>query len=1167
MPIPPAPRRPSTVLVFSVVLLIAGLGPSWLLAQGNGDSATPPSPTAAATPSLDQRIKEIDELLKEIDSKTLAAADKEEAKSELGKAKNRLAEAQKYQEQIAEYDTKALNEKLATLDQTADALSKERPAPIDGQQPIEQLEARLESANQELNRLKTEIGKLEDTKARSERRLKVQRELADDQATLASTLESLATPAPEDQSADVAEATRRRLEARRESYERKIALAERQLANWELSTRVLSRQRDVLTRRIGLQEDLVERLEVEVNRQRQSAAETRVEEARRGIEVARQLSPEFLLPIAEQNLELAEENLELATQIADAVVAEQEMQAIKKKLAEDYKDTQQKVEAAGGRSDAVGILLRRQRPELNKIRERKARIRQRRQMISETQLEYFQAEDVRQSLETPNVQRVVDRILQNLTDPTSFDRGAHAEQVSQTYERTRETASILTQQYDRYLSVLAASLVEEQALVEVAEEFQLYIQERVLWIRSTSPLWSSEPLAWWESIAWLSTPQNWLEVSSALVMDLLENPIPVGFCALGITVLLLLRRRFRKRLSQAAKRANARSNVAFGWTWMSVIYTILLAAVAPLVVLLVDWRLASSGSSASYVTGLVSALSNSVILIATASTVAALTRKDGLADAHLNWNRDALRKLRLNLTWYLPILIAGIFLSDFFAASAGTRLSDSFGRSTFIIALLATSVFAHRVLRFPQWHATNGDRSRVWILRTWYVIGVILPFVLSILAARGYYYTAQRLSAQIVATFWLGLGLTVIRSAALRWIKLQRKRLLIKQREQRLAEAAGTEGDDENAAGVEGAAVPEIDISELDLGVRKLLHAGVFIAALVGLWLVWVDELPAIGVLREVELWDTTQQFSETVVSDGVERIETTERVVPINLSDVLFAVFIFLFTLFASKHVPSFLEIAILQRLSVAPGERNAITSITRYVIVFAGIVFGFLSIGIGWEKVQWLAAAISLGLGFGLQEIFANFVSGLILLFERPIRIGDIVTVGSVEGRVTRMKIRATTITDWDRRELVVPNREFITSQFINWTLSDPVTRVTIPVGVSYGADTVAAARLLEDIARKNSRVMEEPAPFALFKRFGESTLDIDLRVFLGDRNEWPKLVHELHTTILREFRKAKIEIAFPQRDIHIRTAPATPSFVRELESSERPMPPSETTPRAKG
>lgn len=1165
MPIPPALCRPSSIFVFSVALLFAGLGPTPLRAQGAADSAPVPSPPAA--PALDQRIKEVDDLLKEIDSKTLAAADKEEAKSELGKAKNRLAEAQKYQEQIAEYDTKALNERLAALDQTADQLSKEKPAPIDGEQPIEQLETRLETANQELSRLKTEIGKLEDAKARSERRLKVQKELTDDQATLASTLESLAAPAPEDQSADVAEATRLRLEARRESYERKIALAERQLANWELSTRVLNRHRDVLTRRISQQEDLVERLQVEVNKKRQSAAETRVEDARKTLEfVARPLSPEFLVPVAEQNLELAEENLQLATQIAEAVVAEQEMQAIKKKLAEDYKDTQQKVEAAGGRSDAVGILLRRQRPELNKIRERKARIRQRRQKISEMQLRYFQAEDVRQSLETPNVQRIVDRILQNVNDPTSFDRGGLADQVSQIYERTRETASILTQQYDRYLSVLAASLVEEQALVDVAEEFQLYIQERVLWIRSTSPLWSSEPLAWWESIAWLSTPQNWLEVSSALVMDLIENPVPVGFCALGITVLLLLRRRFRKRLSQAAKRANARSNVSFGWTWMSVAYTILLAAVAPLVVLLVDWRLASSGSSASYVTGLVSALSNSVILIATASTVAALTRKDGLADAHLNWNRDALRKLRLNLTWYLPILIAGIFLSDFFAASAGTRLSDSFGRSTFIIALLATSVFAHRVLRFPQWHATNGDRSRVWILRTWYVIGVILPFVLSILAARGYYYTAQRLSAQIVATFWLGLGLTVIRSAALRWIKLQRKRLLIKQREQRLAEAAGAEGDDENAAGVEGAAVQEIDISELDLGVRKLLHAGVFVAALVGLWLVWVDELPAIGVLREVELWDTTQQISETVVSDGVERIETTERVVPINLSDVLFAVFIFLFTLFASKHVPSFLEIAILQRLSVAPGERNAITSITRYIIVFAGIVFGFLSIGIGWEKVQWLAAAISLGLGFGLQEIFANFVSGLILLFERPIRIGDIVTVGSVEGRVTRMKIRATTITDWDRRELVVPNREFITSQFINWTLSDPITRVTIPVGVSYGSDTVQAAKLLEEIARKNPRVMTDPAPFALFKRFGESSLDIDLRIFLGDRNEWPKLVHELHTTILAEFRKAKIEIAFPQRDIHIRTAPATPSFVRDLESSERPVPPSETTERAK-
>jgi len=139
------------------------------------------------------------------------------------------------------------------------------------------------------------------------------------------------------------------------------------------------------------------------------------------------------------------------------------------------------------------------------------------------------------------------------------------------------------------------------------------------------------------------------------------------------------------------------------------------------------------------------------------------------------------------------------------------------------------------------------------------------------------------------------------------------------------------------------------------------------------------------------------------------------------------------------AKNIPGLLEIVVLQKLPIDTGGRFAVTAIARYLITVVGVVVAFGAIGVGWSKVQWLVAAISVGLGFGLQEIFANFVSGLMLLFERPIRIGDVVTVGGITGTVTRIRIRATTITDWDRKELVIPNKEFITGQVVNWTLSD--------------------------------------------------------------------------------------------------------------------------------
>ena len=236
-----------------------------------------------------------------------------------------------------------------------------------------------------------------------------------------------------------------------------------------------------------------------------------------------------------------------------------------------------------------------------------------------------------------------------------------------------------------------------------------------------------------------------------------------------------------------------------------------------------------------------------------------------------------------------------------------------------------------------------------------------------------------------------------------------------------------------------------------------------------------------------------------------------------------------------------------VLQRLPLDAGARYAATTVSRYVIFVVGVSFCFHEIGIGWSNVQWLIAAMTVGLGFGLQEIFANFVSGLILLFERPIRIGDVVSVGEVTGKVTRIRIRATTITDWDMRELVVPNKEFITARVMNWTLSDTTARMTLKVGVAYGTDPELTRRLLLEVADKNANVLKEPAPHALFNEFGDSTLNFILRVYLPSLDVFLKTRHELHSGINAAFQNAGIEIAFPQRDIHIRSAvePANPVF----------------------
>lgn len=204
--------------------------------------------------------------------------------------------------------------------------------------------------------------------------------------------------------------------------------------------------------------------------------------------------------------------------------------------------------------------------------------------------------------------------------------------------------------------------------------------------------------------------------------------------------------------------------------------------------------------------------------------------------------------------------------------------------------------------------------------------------------------------------------------------------------------------------------------------------------------------------------------------------------------------------------------------------------------------------AIGIGWSNVQWLVAAMTVGLAFGLQEIFANLVSGIIILFERPIRIGDVVTVGNVSGTVSRIRIRATTVTDWDRKELIVPNKHFITQQILNWTLSDAIIRVIFPVSVSRGSEVEHVKSILLGIAREHPLVLSEPEPIIVFKGFGPGALQFDLRVFIR-REDYARVLDAVNTAIEEGLKKADIEIAVDRQEIQVRPAKDTNSKSRSL------------------
>jgi potassium efflux system protein len=244
----------------------------------------------------------------------------------------------------------------------------------------------------------------------------------------------------------------------------------------------------------------------------------------------------------------------------------------------------------------------------------------------------------------------------------------------------------------------------------------------------------------------------------------------------------------------------------------------------------------------------------------------------------------------------------------------------------------------------------------------------------------------------------------------------------------------------------------------------------------------------------------------------------------------VLLGVFTLALTTAGARNLPGLIEISLLSHIRIDAASRYAITSVLRYAIVIGGTLVGLGFLGMRWSQLQWMAAALTVGLGFGLQEIFANFVSGIILLFERPFRVGDVITVGTFSGRVTRIRTRATTVLDFDNKEIIIPNKTFITGQLTNWTLTDTITRVVIKAGVVYGSDANKVRTLLLQAAREDKRVLTEPEPSSWFVAFGANSLEFELRVFVNAVGDRMEVQNALNTRIMKLFAEHAIEMAPP-------------------------------------
>jgi potassium-dependent mechanosensitive channel len=949
-------------------------------------------------------------------------------------------------------------------------------------------------------------------------------------ATLRRRIEQLSTPpvVPEGEDPILTEVRRLRRES---ELQRAQADLELRLLEQDTAT---SRQRlyeltlRELRYRQGLHAQRVEVLQARIaDLGRQEIEALIFELAEREAELA--ATPGLAAGAASENWALGEELVAQTARLSRDRLNLAAMEQTRDRVAASLRDSRTRIELAGT-SQAVGRWLWSERRRL----ESPARLRQRLDLMSSNLAELrlrmvVLNEQQRELVDVGAAARAMAAAVVEEAEGEVAELPVEALLEPLLRERVR-LLTLLEPLLQRRIATLEESERALQVQLDDTVALQQLLTRHLLWTPSHPPIDTSWLQRVPDGLYDLIKPDRFLKTVELSWRTISARPWPWLGSLLLLLALVELRRRAPARIEAHAGVTRQVRRDTFTATVRTLGWTLLAALPGPVALWLLGELLQSVGNPGRYSHSLGRATEMLVVPLLAVQVLRWAAIERGLGHAHFRWlaaRRESLRRI-------VPVA-AGIVLPMYFVTSLAfirnlDLPNDVQARMAIVVASGAMAWFLWQVLDAGRIWVVRGVETEPSTLRR--ILRLTLPaFALWVaaLALAGYVYSANYLLQALLATFALVVAVAVVVGLLGRWFLLGERRLAYNRMlERRAAVEAAAEERGEPTPETE----PEVTLEQVNAQTGRLLRALRLTLAAAGLIWVWSDVLPAFARLDEIALWHFTQTGA-----DGAAVLQ------PVTLMAALFGAFALALTVVSARNLPGLIEIGLLSHTRIDAASRYAVTSILRYAIVITGSLVGLSLLGMRWSQLQWMAAALTVGLGFGLQEIFANFVSGLILLFERPFRVGDVITVGDLSGRVTRIRTRATTILDFDNKEIVVPNKSFITGQLINWTLSDTTTRVTIKVGVAYGTDPRRVEALLLRAARENGHVLTDPEPKCWFLAFGASSLDFELRVFvstLGDRLE---VQHHLNTRITELFAEHGIEIAFPQLDLHVRDLPPGP------------------------
>jgi potassium efflux system protein len=801
-----------------------------------------------------------------------------------------------------------------------------------------------------------------------------------------------------------------------------------------------------------------------------------------------------------ENVILRSQRLELELDFTNLTAERQKLRRTNRLLNERYASARRVVEFAHGSGDLGGALVA-YWEELNRLRLQEPRERGSRQVGDSVMSRIRNEESLADMVSTTAyLNTALSDVGLNPARVSQAEREVLLEILLARRELLRSTISIESDVIDM-LSELQANYEKH---TENIAEYKSFLDPLVLWLPSGSRLWKSDFKLIPEEVEVL------LQVGAGIEVALQARFFGFIFLAL---ILLLFHTRLREYQHRQNQMILRPRDASIHFTALAMVVAALRALPPALIVA----ALASLFSADKHIfsVALTTVLYSVAAWLFTASLLGILCETDGIARKHFQWNAQLCDRLKRETQWFIRWLLPGLAVAAVLYRLHGT--APLMGR----LAMLAITLWIAMHIARALIHTVKANgRETMSTFNGRFQLALALFF----LAASIGVVFGLRLSVIFVTntaldTLQAGIALAIAFSFLLHWLQLARRRLRFEQR-LKAREAQSEQPPSE----MEVVDEDKEDLAELGEETRELLNAAAIVVALSVLYYLWTPILPVFDAMSAVTLW------TSTVMVEGQASVSR------ITLEIVVFVVLMLGITVYASRKLPALVELVLRSYTDVSAGTRYTASTLLNYVILGAGILIALSRLGLDWSKLQWLVAALGVGIGFGLQEVVANFICGLIILFERPISVGDIITVGDQDGVVTKIRIRATTIRDWDNKELLIPNKEIITGRLLNWSLTDTRLRLTVPVGVAYGSDAALALKILSETVADDERILTDPAPSIIFSDFGESSLNMICRFYIDNvNNMWP-VKTALQLEIYRRFKEAGIVISFPQRDVHL-------------------------------